>query len=103
MTAVLTQDTVVRVIQDLRSEKVRLIAPLYVVIEEADGIIVASNDDLDLFGYGETEAEALQDLRQVIEETFFDLQRDQAQLGPHLQAVWNYLNRIILEVRLHAA
>jgi hypothetical protein len=101
MTAVLERETV-RVLQDLRSDRVRLVAPLYVTIEEADGVVVASNADLDLFGYGDTESEALQDLREVLEETFFDLQGQQGQLGPHLRAIWNYLNRIVLEYQPHA-
>jgi len=103
MMATLVAPEPVRILQDLRSDRVRLVAPLYVTIEEADGVIVASNADLDLFGYGDTESEALQDLREVIEETYWDLKAEQARLGSHLQSIWNYLNRIVLEHQPHAA
>ncbi len=95
----IVQDNV-RVLQDLRIPKLRLVAPLFVTVEEQDDIVVASNVDLDTFGYGDTEAEALDDLRAVIVETYFDLKLDQANLGPHLQAIWNYLNRIVIEWEL---
>lgn len=95
----IVQDNV-RVLQDLRIPKLRLVAPLFVTVEEQDDIVVASNVDLDTFGYGDTEAEALDDLRAVIVETCFDLKSDQANLGPHLQAIWNYLNRIVIEWEL---
>ncbi len=97
-----TQESI-RVLQDLRDVRLRLIAPLYVTIEEQGSTVVAANVDLDLFGYGDTEAGALQDLREVIVETYFGLKADQTNLGPHLQAIWNYLNRIVLELQVHAA
>lgn len=91
MTAVIAHDTI-RVLQDLRDARLRLIAPIYVTLEEQDGVVVASNVDLDLFGYGDTEAEALQDLREIISETHLDLKAEQGRLSPHLQAIWNYLD-----------
>jgi predicted RNase H-like HicB family nuclease len=102
MLAIKTQESI-RVLQDLRDAGLRLVAPLYITIEEEAGTVVASNVDLDVFGYGDTEAEALQDLREVIVETYFDLKANQNNLGPYLQTIWNYLNRIVLELQLHAA
>jgi hypothetical protein len=102
MTEVIAHDAV-RVLQDLREARLRLIAPIYVTLEEQDGVVVASNADLDLFGYGDTEAEALQDLREVISETYFDLKREQGNLSPHLQAIWDYLDRVMIEYQVHAA
>ncbi len=97
--SIIVQDNI-RVLQDLRSPKLRLVAPLFVTVEEQDDVVVASNVDLDVFGYGDTEAEAVDDLRAIIVETYLDLQLDQANLGPHLQAIWNYLNRIVIEWEL---
>jgi hypothetical protein len=99
MPPVIAQDNV-RVLQDLRDTKLRLVAPLFVTIEEQDGVVVASNVDLDVFGYGDTEAEALQDLRDIIVETYFDLKANRDQLAPHLQAIWLYLDRVALEMEL---
>lgn len=83
-------------LQDLRNEKLRLVAPLFITIEEQDDLVVASNADLDVFGYGDTEAEALQDLRDVIVETYLDLKTEQGNLGPYMQTVWGYLDCIAL-------
>ena len=94
MLAIKTQESI-RVLQDLRDGGLRLVAPLYITIEEEDGTVVASNVDLDVFGYGDTEADALQDLREVIVETYFDLKTNQSNLGPHLKTIWNYLNRMV--------
>ncbi|MCE7987235.1 MAG: hypothetical protein DYG89_39190 [Caldilinea sp. CFX5] len=103
MTIIAERQEAIRIVQDLRNAALRLVAPLYVTIEEEDGTVVASNADLDLFGYGDTEAEALQDLREVIIETYHDLAANQANLGPHLQTIWNYLNRVVVELQVHAA
>lgn len=58
---------------------------------------------LTLFGSRDTEAEALQDLREVMIETYHDLKANQANLGPHLQTIWNYLNRVVVELQVYAA
>jgi hypothetical protein len=102
MTGVIAPNAI-RVLQDLRDTRLRLIAPIYVTLEEQDGVVVASNADLDLFGYGDTEAEALQDLREVISETYFDLKSEQGNLSKHLQAIWNYLDRVMIESQVYAA
>lgn len=88
----------VRVLQDLRSEKLRLVAPLFVTIEEQDELVVASNADLDVFGYGDTEAEALQDLCDIIAETYLDLKTEQGNLGPYMQTIWSHLDCIELGI-----
>ena len=99
MPMVIAQDNV-RVLQDLRDGRLRLVAPLFVTLEEQEGVVVASNVDLDVFGYGDTEAEALQDLRDIIVETYFDLKANRDQLASHLQAIWMYLDRVVLEMEL---
>ena len=98
MSVLLLQETV-RILQDLRDRRIRLISPLYVTIEQEEDLVVASNADLDVYGYGETEAGALQDLREVIVETYFDLKKDSNRLSAHLQSVWNFLDRIVVESR----
>lgn len=102
MSVLVLQETV-RVLQDLRDRRIRLVSPLYITIEQEEDLVVASNADLDAYGYGETEAGALQDLREVIVETYFDLKKDSNRLGPHLQSVWNFLDRIVVESRDRAA
>jgi hypothetical protein len=101
--AIVTTTNHVRIIQDLRHPSLRLVAPLYIVVEDEDEVVVASNADLDLFGYGDTEAKALDDLRDAIVETYFELRADSHRLGAHLEGIWQYLDRMVLEVQVHAA
>jgi len=49
-------------ISDLRSNEYQLVRPLPVTISEEDNLPVVTSYDLNLFGYGETEDEAIQDL-----------------------------------------
>lgn len=86
----------VKVIQDLRESGLRLTAPLYVTVEPGENVVV-SNADLDIFGYGETEDEALRDFCQCVSETYFELKEEQDSLGPHMERIWNYLSRAIIE------
>lgn len=90
--------TEVTAIQDLRHPALRLAAPLFVTVQRGDKVIV-NNSDLDIFGYGDTESEAIDDFRQCAVETYFDLKADQDRLGPHLQRVWNFLSHMVAEVK----
>lgn len=83
-------------LQDLRQPDLRLTAPLYVTAEPGETIVV-SNSDLDTFGYGETEDEAIADFCQCVAETYWELKEEQDNLGPHLARIWAYLSRIVIE------
>jgi len=83
-------------LQDLRQPDLRLTAPLYVAAEPGETIVV-SNSDLDTFGYGETEDEAITDFCQCVAETYWELKEEQDNLGPHLARIWAYLARIVVE------
>lgn len=48
MTIIAERQEAIRVVQDLRDASLRLVAPLYVTLEEEDGTVVATNADLDL-------------------------------------------------------
>ena len=84
-------------LQDLRDPKLRLTQPLYVLIEDREPVMV-SNVDLDIFGYGDTEDEAVQDFCECVVETYWDLKEAADRLGPHLQRIWDFLDRIVQEV-----
>ena len=58
---------------------------------------IATSYDLDVFGYGETEGEALDDLRRAISDLYFVLKRNRDDLGPLPQQVWEYLTDTVEE------
>ena len=87
----------IRVVQDLRHPRLMLLAPIYVTVEEQDDVVVVSNADMDIFGYGDTEAEALQDFREIVAETYYDLQAEQDNLSSHSASIWVYVNRMTVE------
>lgn len=51
-------------------EALMLRYPLFIVVEESDGAIVASSFDLELAEYGETEFEALDNIRAAVLELY---------------------------------
>jgi len=73
----------------------RLTEPLQVTIIAEDSVFVAVSYDLNTFGYGDTEAEAIQDLRESIVEYYEDLKGDRENLGKVPQCDFEYLDRIL--------
>ena len=67
-----------------------------VVRSEYDGYqFIAYTPDLDIYGRGDTEYEATEDLRQSVVELYFDLKGEK--LGSSLKKIWDYLNSIVEE------
>ena len=77
---------VMKAIATLASEQYRLRVALPVAVVEADGLVTTESPDLEAYGDGETEYEALTSLRRRICETFRDLLDDEPRLGPELAA-----------------
>lgn len=76
-----------------------LTAPLAVSLEydlEANQTIAYAYD-LQVFGYGETEQEALSDLRRAVIDLYFELKVHTDNLRDEAQAVWQYLSSIMEE------
>jgi len=84
-------------IQNLRSKKLRLVSPLWCALEHADQIYVVSSDDVDIYGYGETEYQAMKNFSSDIETLYFDLKDEQKNLGQKMQECWDFLRSIIIE------
>jgi len=82
----------------LRHPRLRLREPLAVLLEHDDGQVIAQSYDLDLFGYGDTENEALEDLRQTVADLYFELKENAEGLGLLPEKVWGYLSSIISEL-----
>ena len=67
-------------------------------LEYDEGQVIACAPDLDLFGYGDTENEALDDLRRTVADLYRTLKEDCRALGPMPTQVWGYLARTIAEL-----
>jgi len=82
----------------LRHPHLRLRNPIAAFLEDDGAQIIASAYDLDLFGYGETEGEALDDLRRTIVDLYVSLKESADTLGPLSQQVWEYLSDVVEEL-----
>jgi len=85
-------------IQNLRSTKLQLRDPLYVVSEYEDGVFVIFSDDINLYGYGDTELNAIRDFCKDVEYLYFDLKRSKEKLGEIVKESWEFLKKIIIEL-----
>jgi len=81
-------------IYSLHHPQLKLKEPLAVFLESDDEQTIAFCHDLEVFGYGDTEGEALSDLRETIADLYFELSENCQKLGPLPQKVWNYLYQI---------
>jgi|SRR3989339_796363 len=66
---------------NLRSDKYRLVLPLPVTLSIENDIYAVTTYDLNMFGYGESEDEAIQDLCDAIVEYYEELEDNQNCLG----------------------
>jgi len=72
-----------------------LTSPIAVSLEHDEGQVIAYAYDLDVFGYGDTENEALNDLRRTIIDLFEELREEQDHLTGEALAVWTYLSHTV--------
>jgi hypothetical protein len=84
-------------IYSLHSPSLKLKEPLAVHLEYDKKEVIVFCYDLDIFGYGETETEALKDLRKTITDLYYELKENKDNLGILPKQVWNYLSSIIEE------
>jgi len=86
-------------LENLRDARYEVIRPIPVVLEEDDGQYCATWYDADMFGYGDTEQEGLEDLCEGIAGLWEVLKREAAgqSLGGDLAQQWVFLQRSIRE------
>jgi hypothetical protein len=84
-------------ISTLLSERLELRTPLPVLLEHDGEQSVALSVDLNVYGWGPTEEDALDDFRQAVEDFYFTLKSEQ--LGDDLKRRFSYLASIISERR----
>ena len=75
-------------------------SPFPVNITYEDEIYIASSYDLNLFGYGESEDEALRDLCGSIIEYYEHIKANRNNVGPLLKRDWEFLSRMILDIEV---
>lgn len=69
--------------------------PIAVSLEYDADQVIAYAHDLEVFGYGETEREALNDLRRTVCDLYHELQEHQDTLSGEAKAIWEYLSQIV--------
>lgn len=84
-------------IEDLRDTNLRLSRPLQATLEWDGYQYVASSADLETYGAGETEWEAIDDFRKEVVELYNDLKSNRENLGPNLEKIWHFLESIVIE------
>jgi hypothetical protein len=87
-------------ILNLGHEKYLFKSPFPVNILVEDDTYIATSYDLNLFGYGDSEDEALHDLCESIIEHYEHLKTNQSKLGSLLKRDWNFLSRMIEDMEM---
>ena len=82
-------------IHSLHDSRLRLNVSLPITLEDDGYQFIAYAPDLDIYGCGETEYEAIEDLRQSIVDLYFDLKAEK--LGGDLKKIFNYLQSVTQE------
>lgn len=81
----------------LLDDRLRLLKPLEVQLEQERECYIARCDEFDTFGYGEDPFQAVDDLRQSFAELYWTLKASQAQLAKGLSLVWQQLREMVQE------
>ncbi len=87
-------------LEELRHPQLQLMFPISVMIETDGGTVFASHITTEMYGYGDTESEAVEDLRLGLIDLYEDLFKNSHRLGPLPQQWWTYLQAIIQPVKI---
>ena len=71
--------------------------PIWVKFSKDGAGFIAEAIDLNEFGFGGNQSEAVVDLQHVIAELYFSLRDERNRLGPDLRRVWKKVHRAIIE------
>jgi hypothetical protein len=83
------------VVESLDDPRLRLSSALYVESHREPEGVTVHHPESEVFGYGETEADALDDFRKAFAELFITLSSDRANLGPALQRTIQVLDALV--------
>ncbi len=79
----------------LHNPLLKLNEPLIAHLDYDEEGVIAFCYDLDIFGHGDTEGEALEDIRKTISDLYFELESNKDNLGPLPKKIWEYLSYIV--------
>lgn len=82
-------------VYSLHNPLLKLKEPLVAHLEYDEEGVIAFCYDLDIFGHGDTEGEALEDLRKTVSDLYFELEGNRNELGPFPKKIWDYLSGIV--------
>lgn len=83
----------------LRSKKVELKKPLLVVLKETPEGFIAKLSGVNVWGHGDIEEQAVENLCTDLENFYFDLEKDQKNLGKEMQRQWKSLQKFLFKKR----
>lgn len=78
-------------LNSLRSKKLRLKKPLLILLKETPEGFIAELSDINMWGHGTIEDEAVENLCLDFEDLYFCLKKEQANLGKEMQRQWEFL------------
>ena len=82
-------------IGSLRDGRLRVMKPIRVKFSREGAGFIAEAMDLNEFGFGGNQSEAVADLQHAIAELYFSLRDERNRLGPDLRRVWKKVDRAI--------
>ena len=86
---------VVLILESLGDARLHLASPLHVEAHwDPEGVTI-HHPESEVFGYGEDEAEALDDFRRAFAELFLTLDAERDALGPALQRTLEVLDAVL--------
>ena len=82
-------------VQFSESGQLTLKQPIFVSLSYyfEDKIYITDCPELDIYGQGRDEQEAIEDFKIALEELYFDLKKDKGRLGTDLKKKWKILER----------
>ncbi|MEW6095897.1 MAG: hypothetical protein AB1567_05150 [bacterium] len=80
---------------NLRDDEYRLSTPIPIHLEYDNGIFVAVAHDLNLFGWADTEEEAITDLCHEIVDYYLDLKEEHQNVTIQMKQHWQFLQSVI--------
>ncbi|MBN1348613.1 hypothetical protein JXJ21_04325 [candidate division KSB1 bacterium] len=83
-------------VKTLNHPNFELRQPLVITVQEDRQNIIANYNELDSFGCGCTESEAVVDLLNEIIETYVDLESEEKALQPTAKRLWNHLQNVVV-------
>ena len=83
------------IVESLCNPRLQLSSALYVELHREPEGVTVHHPESDVFGYGDTEADALDDFRKAFAELFVTLRSDRTNLGPALQRTLQVLDAFV--------